>query len=149
MLKTCINLVHEFLEQSRRVPVRREDLGLYLVLIEEAQACGDHVAVSETGGHTRVFFVELLHLVKLVDYLLHHKLWSDWALVGKIEAKVDRCLSDLLLHISCLLQNLFHDLEQVISDDLWLDVPEECRERLLGQLQNSYVVFQHWVFETL
>lgn len=111
------------------------------------------MAVSK-GGRLAGFLVlcRLLYFVldriKLMKNLLYHVLRPNRALMGQIKTKVDRGLTDFLLHVSRLLEYPDDNHLDFAADCLWLNVPEERWQSTLHQLQQRKEILQDRIFET-
>ena len=176
--KGLSKLEEEYLEESFallaygriRVPERLVD-ALYILVIEMAahlfdhsslllelahqvEAGRNHVAAAEARVLTRTFGLalggaRLEGLVQLLDHLVDHDLGADGALVGEIEAEVDRGLADLGLQVAGLLDGILDERDQFGLDLVGLDVSEVGWEGLLGELQQAEVVLEIGVLVSL
>lgn len=69
--------------------------------------------------------------------------------MGEIEAKVNGCLSNLLLHVRAFSDDLADDVHHFCPQRHRLDVSEEGRKRPLKEVQDRDVVLQDGVLQSL
>lgn len=77
--------------------------------------------------------------------MIDHDLWSDRALVRKVEAEVDRGFPHFGLQITCLGYDVLDCSHQLRLDLIWLKVPEVSWKGFLDELEQAEIVLEVWV----